>query len=140
MKKVNKILSLILVFVLLATVCFSVSAKRVTNQSRPNTLTVVTTGDKVFWRTTTITIKNVGPESIYVTNAGVRNCSVQKRYGTGYGTLTTATVYTGGSIDIRIKTWLGNAGNVKLKISSACGDVRFSYDVKCSDNSLIVRS
>lgn len=129
-KNLLRILSLSLVVCLLIACIPSASAINAT-ASKSVTFDVITCGDKIFWRTTTVTIKNNGTkldQTLSIKNTSI-NCTVNPK---------SITLSPGGTATFRITTPLGKAGETFINVSPL-----YSGTVSCSitdnDNSAIFR-
>lgn len=128
-KKILRFLSLALVLATLFTLAMSVGAFGPTNRTSTSTVSVVTCGDKVFGKTSKITVKNTSSYPIYCSQpTSISGCTWSRGACFGYGTR--ATIYPGNSATFVLTTKFGKTGVMKFNIYSAYGNgTRYSASV-----------
>ncbi len=137
-KNISRIAALVLCLIFVSSMVFSASALTVSRTTKTTTCTVVTCGDKVFGKTTPITIKNTSSTPIKITLTQVSGCKVYRSTGAGFSSRSSITLYAGNSAKINIRTSLGNAGTVKMQVSSILGEA-YSCTINGSNYSLLSR-
>ena len=119
-KKLMRVLSLTLVVCLLMACVPSASAW---NQSfnKKASYSVITCGDKILGKTSTVTVKNNSSDPIKLTMTQISNCKVYRSTGAGFSSWSSITIYSGASASFTIKTSLGKAGEVRFSIENYFG-------------------
>ena len=118
----KKIIRAISVMLLLATVfmmTMSVGAFGPTNRTTTSTVSVVTCGDSIFGKTTTITIQNTGSSTIYCSGPVQKsNCTWYKDVGWGHNVGNRCIIYPGCKASFTLRTKFGKSGTMKFRIWS----------------------
>lgn len=138
-RKALRIISIILCFIFISSLALSASALTISKTSKATECSITTCGDKIFGKTTTITVKNTSDYPIKVTFTKISDCKVYRSNGAGFTSWSSMTIYSGNSATFKIKTSLGNAGLVKVKVQSSMS-MPYSYTINGKNYSLIART
>lgn len=120
-KRIIRVLSLVFVLVIVASLMPSALAAGY----RTKNGWIITTGDRLFTKTSTVTIKNTtSDESIRVTITGISNCKVIRGPGASWDggwVGSSFLISPQGSATFYIKTKLGRAGCVDYRVTGLWG-------------------
>lgn len=139
-RNIIRIVSLILCVVFVASIAvLPASALTIKQQTKATECSIVTCGDKIFGKTSTMTVKNTSSYPIKVTFIKIQDCKVTRSTGAGFSSWSSITIYGGGSASFKIKTSLGNAGLVRVRVQSTMG-MPYSYTLNGNNYSMIART
>lgn len=120
-KRITRVLSLVFVLVIVASLMPSALAAGY----RTKNGWIITTGDRLFTKTSTVTIKNTTPgEPIRVTITGISGCTVKRGPGASWDggwVGSSFLISPQGSATFYINTKLGRAGCVDYRVTGAWG-------------------
>lgn len=128
-----RIVSLVLCVLFISSIAvLPAGALSVNKQTKATECSIVTCGDKIFGKTTTIKVKNTSDYPIKVTFTKIEDCKVKRSTGAGFSSWSSITIYSGSTATFKIKTSLGNSGLVKVKVQSSMG-MPYSYSITGSN-------
>lgn len=138
-RKALRIISAVLCFIFISSLALSASALTISKTNKTTECTILTHGDKLLGKTTTITVKNTGSNPIVVKFDKISGCKVYRSNGAGFQRLDSTTIYVGNSATYKIKTNFCNNGEVRVKVYSAVGG-SYSYSITGKEYNMIART
>ena len=135
-----RIVSIILCVLFISSIAvLPASALTIKTQTKATECSIVTCGDKIFGKTSTMTVKNTSSYPIKVTFIKIEDCKVTRSTGAGFTSWSSITIYGGGSASFKIKTSLGNSGWVTVRVQSSMG-MPYSYTITGNNYSCMART